>query len=71
MGSITNHINRGLQQRVDDLEEGTYELNVRLERCRRALERVAAPARPDGTFNHDRESCRQIAQSALDTLEFI
>lgn len=33
--------------------------------AREALELIAAPMRPDGTWNRDRESCRQIAAEAL------
>jgi hypothetical protein len=65
------NVTKTLSLRVDDLEEATYRLNVRLARCQRALTTIAMPVRPDGTFNNDRESCRQIAQSALDNLEFI
>jgi len=31
-----------------------------------ALETIATPMRPDGTWNRDREACRQLAQDALD-----
>jgi hypothetical protein len=30
------------------------------------LETIATPMRPDGTWNRDREACRQLAQDALD-----
>ena len=33
--------------------------------ARDALEMIATPRRPDGTWNHDRESCRLIAAEAL------
>ena len=33
--------------------------------AREALELIAAPQRPDGTWNRDREACRQIAAEAL------
>ena len=33
--------------------------------ARAALELIAAPQRPDGTWNRDREACRQIAAEAL------
>jgi hypothetical protein len=36
---------------------------------RAALERIAAPKRPDGTYNLGREACEQIARSALGHLE--
>lgn len=34
-------------------------------RLRIALQLIAAPRRPDGTWNRDREACRQIAIDAL------
>jgi hypothetical protein len=33
--------------------------------ARQALELIAAPVRPDGTWNRDREACRQLAAEAL------
>lgn len=33
--------------------------------AREVLELIAAPKRPDGTWNRDREACRQIAAEAL------
>ena len=36
---------------------------------RTALEIIAAPRRPDGTWNRDREACRQIAAEALGRYE--
>lgn len=33
--------------------------------AREALELIAAPQRPDGTWNRDREACRQLAAEAL------
>lgn len=32
---------------------------------REALELIAAPMRPDGTWNRDREACRELAAEAL------
>lgn len=32
---------------------------------REALELIAAPMRSDGTWNHDREACRELAAEAL------
>lgn len=37
--------------------------------ARQALELIAAPMRPDGTWNRDREACRQIAAEALGKYE--
>lgn len=33
--------------------------------AREALELIAAPARPDGSWNRDREACRELAAEAL------
>ncbi len=32
---------------------------------RAALELIATPQRPDGTWNRDREACRELAAEAL------
>lgn len=32
-----------------------------------ALELIAAPMRPDGTWNRCREACRQLAQEAIES----
>lgn len=37
--------------------------------AREALELIAAPKRPDGTWNRDREACRQLAAEALGRYE--
>jgi len=39
------------------------------ETLRAALELIAAPVRPDGTWNRDREACRQMAAEALGRYE--
>jgi len=36
-----------------------------MNKLREALELIAAPMRPDGTWNRDREACRRIAEEAL------
>ena len=37
-----------------------------LTAAREALQLIACPMRPDGTWNRDREACRALAQAALD-----
>ena len=37
--------------------------------AREVLELIAAPMRPDGTWNRDREACRQMAAEALGKYE--
>lgn len=51
----------------DDLDELSHELwaAVVWMQAREALELIAAPMRPDGTWNRDREACRQLAAEAL------
>ena len=38
-----------------------------IARLRAALELIAAPMRPDGTYNRDRAACGSIARKALNT----
>lgn len=40
-------------------------LQAERDALREALELIAAPRRPDGTWNRDREACRQLAAEAL------
>ena len=40
----------------------------RIARLRAALELIAAPMRPDGSYNRDREACGILARAALNTL---
>lgn len=47
-------------------DEGTAPFHSALLLYERALHLIAAPQRPDGTWNRDREACRLIAQEALD-----
>lgn len=39
--------------------------SLRAMEMRTALELIAAPQRPDGTWNRDREACRELAAEAL------
>jgi hypothetical protein len=49
-------------------EHGCNIANVTADnaRLRAALELIAAPKRPDGTYNRSREACEQIAKAALE-----
>ena len=38
-------------------------------RAREALELIATPQRPDGSWNRDREACRRLAAEALGLAE--
>jgi hypothetical protein len=54
-------------QTADTLERDLLRSDFQRERdaMRQALELIAAPKRPDGTWNRDREACRQLALDAL------
>lgn len=47
------------------IADGYAELSIKSEDRRTALELIASPMRPDGTWNRDREACRQLAVEAL------
>ena len=47
------------------LELAAHKLRAHMEGMRRALELIAAPMRPDGTWNRDRLACQQLAEEAL------
>jgi hypothetical protein len=41
------------------------ELKAQLAEAREAIELIAAPKRPDGTYNRSREACEQMARAWL------
>ena len=41
------------------------EKEIEILRLRAVLELIAAPMRPDGTWNRDRAACQDLAQKAL------
>ena len=41
------------------------ELQTEVARLRQALELIACPERPDGTYNRGREACELLAKEAL------
>jgi hypothetical protein len=53
-----NHTIPALENKIRMLmtQLGEYETTLRL---------IAAPKRPDGTFNRDRDSCRVLAENIL------
>jgi hypothetical protein len=49
-----------------DLDDGVNpSIHHEIARLHCALELVAAPRRPDGSWNRDREACRELAAAAL------
>jgi predicted nucleic acid-binding protein len=47
------------------LERELAASKAEVERLRSALELIAAPKRPDGTYNRCREACEKLASKAL------
>lgn len=47
------------------LEEARDELRAERDRYRAALELIAAPQRPDNTWNRDRLACQRLAAETL------
>lgn len=56
-----------LREEIERMANGASrdECSPELDRVIAALERIAAPKRPDGTYNLSREACEQIAREAL------
>lgn len=54
-----------LRAERDSFQRVGIAAQARAERLEEALRLIAAPIRPDGTWNRDREACRQIACDAL------
>lgn len=49
----------------DELHAWLRTATDRVARLETALEKIAAPRRPDGTYNLDREACEKLAREAL------
>lgn len=45
--------------------EEIHEIRGENARLREALELIAAPMRPDGSWNRDRQACAELARGAL------
>lgn len=56
------------QQRLDDLRQIAVEAELKLATAVAALHLIAAPKRPDGTYNRSREACEQLAAKTLKEL---
>jgi len=54
-----------LQASIEVLHGRIRELEAEIASLRAALELIACPMRPDGTWNRDREACRQLAEKVL------
>lgn len=51
--------------RLAELDAEIKRLEKENVRFRIALNLIAAPMRPDGTYNRDRDACRILAEEAL------
>ena len=51
-----------------DVVQDITRLAVKLGEASAALELIAAPMRPDGTYNRDRAACGSIAREALNAI---
>jgi hypothetical protein len=47
-------------------DELIFDLGVKLAAARDVLYQIAAPKRPDGTYNLSREACEQLAVKVLE-----
>jgi hypothetical protein len=63
--AFRRHYDAELIDLVREDGETLEELAVRVGRYRSALRLIAAPERPDGTFNRSDEACEQLATEAL------
>lgn len=63
--SIENHF-KWLEDQLNATEIVLFELQQENIRLREALELIATPKRPDGTYNRSREACEQLAREALE-----
>ena len=50
--------------------EGAYDIYKILMEYQAALQLIAAQQRSDGTWNRDREACRQLAENTLNKYQF-
>jgi hypothetical protein len=50
-------------------DQKIQELQDRAAKMESALRLIATPKRPDGTYNHCREACEQLAREALESLQ--
>jgi hypothetical protein len=73
-GEESVELDEAAAQVLDDAEllefvredgESIHDLVVRIGRYQSTLRRIAAPRRPDGTYNLGREACERIAREAL------
>lgn len=55
----------GVEAERDENARDVMRLQGELAEARGALELIAAPKRPDGTYNRDREACEELARAAL------
>ena len=62
-GDSQGHKRLDFARSVEEAANG--QMLGRLALLENALHIIASPMRPDGTWNRDREACRQLAEQAL------
>jgi len=62
-------INGWIDSEFQIANKRALKLEAEVERFREALELIAAPMRPDGTYNRDRRACELLAKEALNNAQ--
>lgn len=55
-----------LKDQLNATEMVLFKIQDENARLREALQLIATPKRPDGTYNRSREACEQLARDALE-----
>lgn len=67
-----DQINQRVLPGESDTQDAAFELirsmQTRLADTEEVLKLIAAPKRPDGTYNRSREACEQLARECLDRI---
>jgi hypothetical protein len=69
MSGIVDRLMAQANKEANELEDLLNEAADHIMRLDTALSLIAAPMRPDGTWNRDREACRQLAEQTLKELK--
>jgi len=60
--------NHSMEKEIPELRRALEKALAERDRLRAALDLIAVPMRPDGTYNRDRGTCGSIARGALASL---
>jgi hypothetical protein len=56
------------QKVLEELRQQRADAELKLAQAVSALHLIAAPKRPDGTYNRGREACEQLARQTLEEI---